>query len=673
MKDGKATAGNLKMATAMILLIAGLAGFCTMAYEVIWFRILKYFVDNSIHSFGIILTTFLFGLAIGGYLFSLFIDSRKDSFLFLGFIETGIGFMGMLSIPVISRTNSMILALNRIFGTGWSGEITIRFIVFSLIMLVPTALIGGAFPLIVKMYTKNTPSMAKSIGEVYAINTVGCVLGSFAGGFVIIPLIGVQYGITFVSLINLFIGLACLSAGSKAGRKAKITLSVIVTAAAAVLLASIPKNAFLHIYDSKYPAPANRMLYLKENINGTTAVFQDTKRGGQKYLLIDGTGEVSTDYYSMRAFRFLGILPALYSSKMDNALIVTFGSGIVAGTITGLPGIKQVDCVEICQKAFKAADFFSKENHDILNNPKINLIVNDGRNHIFTTEKQYDIISADATHPTSSDSWILYTKEFYELCGSRMSDGGVMCQWIPLHGILERDYMTILRTFHSVFPYVAVYYTGGHKTIGHTVLMGSKKEMKIDFQRAQKLFEDRMIREDLARINVFGVFDLLNCFVLDQEAVDKIASGVPLNTDDRPYIIFSKFELMKRPYMGIEPISKQRKNIFPQLYNTGDDSAAAMVRQKIDENFKAMGYSLKGQTLEYEEYIMRMGQDFDQPKEIVLGHLEKSRSFLEQALYQYQTALHINPDDYNTKYLFERASSEYGYLNSFIESMRHGR
>ncbi len=283
-------------------------------------------------------------------------------------------------------------------------------------MLLPTALMGGAFPVIGKMYSGNSAAVGKSIGEVYGINTVGGVLGSFAGGFVLLPLWGVQNSITAVSLINICIGFACLLAGSRLQRKTKIIISGNMLLLTGILLLAIPPNTFLNVYNHRYPPPKNTMLYCKENINGTTAVFQDAEKTGQKYLLIDGIGEVSTDYFSMRAFRFLSLLPAFYYPEAKNALIVTFGSGIVAGSIAGLPGLSHVDCVEICKEAFNAARYFAFENHDILDNPKINLIVNDGRNYVLTTDKRYDIISADATHPTSSDSWILYTKEFYELC-----------------------------------------------------------------------------------------------------------------------------------------------------------------------------------------------------------------------------------------------------------------
>jgi spermidine synthase len=652
----------------LILVIAALAGFCTMSYEVVWFRVLKFFVDNSIHSFAIMLTTFLFGITIGGFVFSRFIDSRKDPFLFLGFMEFGIGLLCILSVPVISQINSMIPSLAKVFGESWNGDIAIRFVSFSCAMLLPTMLMGGAFPMISKIYSGGQLQVGKSIGEVYGINTVGGVLGSFAGGFVLIPLLGVQNSIAAISAINILIGAACIMAGSKVRRAPQFIISGSCIVVALILFAAIPRNAFLPVYSAKYPPPANTLLYLKENINGTTAVFQDARRSGQKYMLIDNTGEVSTDYFSMRAFRFLALLPALYSAQARDALIVTFGSGIVAGSIAGLPGISHVDCVEICKEAFNAAKNFSPENHDVLHSPKINFIINDGRNYVLTTGRRYDIISADATHPTSSDSWILYTREFYELCGRRLTDAGIMCQWIPLHGILERDYRIILNTFHKVFPFVAVYYSGGHKTTGHTVLLGSKSPMTIDLVRAQELFQDSQIKNDLAQLNIYSVYDILDGFLMDQEAVDKFAGSVAVNTDDKPGIIFSKFELEKKPFMGLSPIINNRKSIYPQLRNM-DSAGAPAVRQKVERNFEAMAHVLEAQTLEYKETVLRSAQNFNQSKAGIVKNLYESKALFEQIIANYTAALQLNPDDYNAKFLLMRNSSEYDYLNSFLDAL----
>jgi spermidine synthase len=411
------------------------------------------------------------------------------------------------------------------------------------------------------------------------------------------------------------------------------------------------------------------MLYLRENINGTAAVFQETRQNGNKYMLIDGIGEVSTDYFSMRAFRMLGLLPALYSPEAKNALVVTFGSGIAAGSIANLPGVESVECIEICKEAFNAAKSFSEENHDVLHNPRIRFVVNDGRNYLFTARKQYDMISADASHPTSSDSWVLYTKEFYELCSARLSDNGVMCQWIPLRGVLEKDYKIILNTFRSVFPYMTLWYSGGYKAIGHTVLCGSKKPLKIDVARAEALLTDRRVKSDLERVNIFSLQDVFNCFVMDQDSIAVFTGPAALNTDDKPVVIFSKAELWGNPFIGLSSMMRFRKNIYSVLFDM-DSVKSGQVKQAIEKNYEAMSYSIQGQILEFEEFVMRMTFDPRQPEKILAANLSKSREMFKQVLTLYTTALEKNENDAHTRYLLFQDYSEYRSIVAYLDRVQ---
>jgi spermidine synthase len=389
-------------------------------------------------------------------------------------------------------------------------------------------------------------------------------------------------------------------------------------------------------------------------------------------MLIDGIGEVSTDYFSMRAFRMLGLLPALYSPEARNALVVTFGSGIAAGSIANLPGIESVECIEICKEAFNAARSFSEENHDVLNNPRIRFVVNDGRNYLFTSHKQYDMISADASHPTSSDSWVLYTKEFYELCSARLSDNGVMCQWIPLRGILEKDYKIILNTFRSVFPYMTLWYSGGYKAIGHTLLCGSKKPMKIDMARAEALMADSRVKSDLERINVFSLEDVFNCFVTDQDSIAAFTGPAAVNTDDKPVVIFSKAELWDKPFIGLKTMMHFRKNIFSDLFDM-DSVKSAQVKQVTDKNYEAMGLSIEAQILEFEEFMMRMNFDPRQPENILAPNLSRSMAMLRKVLTLYTTALEMNENDAHTRYLLGRDYSEYRAIVAYLDRVQKRR
>jgi hypothetical protein len=155
---------------------------------------------------------------------------------------------------------------------------------------------------------------------------------------------------------------------------------------------------------------------------------------------------------------------------------------------------------------------------------------------------------------------------------------------------------------------------------------------------------------------------------MDQDGMREYAGTAPVNTDDRPCIVFSKFKLHDNPYMGISSLIRYRKSISAQLCGMDNDTTA-QIKRTVDKNFDAMSNSIEGQILEFEEYTLRMKQDFDQPNEAIVKNLNASKALFEQAIARYKKAMGLNPDDFHTGYLLNRASDEYAYLMSFLGKM----
>jgi spermidine synthase len=126
--------------------------------------------------------------------------------------------------------------------------------------------------------------------------------------------------------------------------------------------------------------------------------------------------------------------------------------------------------VDLSREMMEAAELYSRENYDVLRSPRLNLHVEDARNFLLKSDEPYDIITTDATHPVNASSWALFTREFYELVREQLAPGGVFMQWVPIHGLEDEDYRTILRTAREVFPEMTVWSTGApHSYIVATV------------------------------------------------------------------------------------------------------------------------------------------------------------------------------------------------------------
>jgi spermidine synthase len=180
----------------LALLIYTLSGFCALGYEVLWTRVLVFFLGSSTYAFTIILATFLLGLALGSLFAARFVQ-KKNLFLMLGAIEISIGLFGMLSLLILVRLDSFSTSLYSFFSRlEWWKLTMIRFIQSFLILLVPTFLMGMAFPVVIKICSNSIARLGRSLGNLCALNTFGAAVGSFAAGFILIPVFGLQKSIT---------------------------------------------------------------------------------------------------------------------------------------------------------------------------------------------------------------------------------------------------------------------------------------------------------------------------------------------------------------------------------------------------------------------------------------------------------------------------------------------
>lgn len=177
---------------------------------------------------------------------------------------------------------------------------------------------------------------------------------------------------------------------------------------------------------------------------------------------------------------------------------------------------------------------FTDQNHQVLQNPKINFVIQDGRNHLLTTHKQYDVITSEPPPPRTAFTVNLYTQEYYELQKNHLKPGGIVAQWIPLHSQGEEEVDMHFRTFQSVFPY-----TMGWMSVANEILIiGSDQPIVIDFNKLKVRLEEPKIKKALADIEIPNIFSFLSNIWLLDEQIKALAKGHSLITDNRPAIEF---------------------------------------------------------------------------------------------------------------------------------------
>ncbi|MBW1829895.1 MAG: fused MFS/spermidine synthase, partial [Deltaproteobacteria bacterium] len=424
----------------VILIVAGVSGFCALAFEVLWTRTITFYLQASIYAFPTMLATFLCGSAIGTLLIIKFADKQKSAPMLIGILQLLIGIAAILTLWEFGSIRLLIAKLWATSSRDWFSFLANGFVASSIIMFIPTLFMGMIIPLAAKVYAQTLNNIGGNIGRIYAINTAGAVVGSFITGFVLIPLIGVTKAIFAISAVNIAAGAVVLLlkfSPWKIFRYCVIAASLIFIIGAGIMI--IPAKTPL-FFNSPYfmnLEAGEKILYYDEGPGATITVRRlspyvfDNKR----YDLIEvNAANVAGTAPGLRVTQKIqGHFPLILykaTTGMDTrfAFILGLGTGESSHCIC-LHDIEKLDCLELVPGEIKANAQFNDINHKILENKKFQLTINDARNFLMTATKHYDVLESDAVHPEIDIG--TYTKEYFEICKARLSEQGIFSSWIP--------------------------------------------------------------------------------------------------------------------------------------------------------------------------------------------------------------------------------------------------
>ena len=190
--------------------------------------------------------------------------------------------------------------------------------------------------------------------------------------------------------------------------------------------------------------------------------------------------------------------------------------------------IRDRDSLELSSSVLNAGKMFADENNNVLSNQKVNFVIQDGRNHLLTTHKLYDVITSEPPPPRTAFTVNLYTQEYYEMQKNKLKPGGIAAQWIPIHSQGEKEVAMHFKTFQSVFPYTM----GWLPVANEILLIGSNEPIKIDFHKLNKRLQEPEIKKDLSDIEIPDIFSFLsNIWLLNEQAVSYTHLTLPTNRE----------------------------------------------------------------------------------------------------------------------------------------------
>lgn len=568
---------GLSFPPVVALIALAASGFAVLSHEVLWTRVLVYVVGNSTYSFAIMLSGYLIGMALGAGIFRL-LSGRIDHPKTAARIQLAAAFVGLCLIPLADR----LYGLSQWFysaagdspGAGFSMA---RQYLLTLLVLAPMTILSGmSFPILVHLFVGGSSAYGRRVGLAYGVNSLGAMAGALCAAFVLIPLLSITGAIVATAAISLVAGLMLTVANGRVSVRRRVAVAVVAAALFPALIAAYGRRIDVgHWMDGRRSRRGEELFY-REGVSSTVSVFRDPK-GGRKILLIDGVGQVPTDLDSLQVFKLLGHLPFFVQPETKSVLVTAFGGGITAGAVLTHP-VERVDVVEICPGVLEASDLFLEENRGARSDPRLTVISTDANEYVRWCGRHYDAIISDSTHPAAAESWVLYTRDFYQACHDLLLPGGVMCQWLPIHRLQTGDLETILRTFQSVFPHTTLWFARSY-----TLLLGTETPLRFDPTRVQALLEANPdVAADLRIVNLDGLEAILKNLLLDEEAVAALAGEGRVATEDRSPLEFAGQRAVEK-YSVPDNLLAIRDALTPSLRHTLAGTTEGIDLVAIDE------------------------------------------------------------------------------------------
>lgn len=525
---------------------AAIVGFAFFLMELVWYRLLTPLLGGTTYTFGLILAVALAGIGSGSLFWAAVRRRRATVGAFA--ISCAVEAL-LLAVPfALGDHLAFVALLSRSLGALGFGGYVLSWLGITAIVVFPAAFIAGLqFPLLISLLGEGRTDVGRHVGAAYLWNTAGAIVGSIAGGFGLLPLL------TATGAWRAAVVLLCLLVLASWLMKGARALSLLAAAAAiALLFANGPSAFWRHSpigagrVDMMTPT-RNRLIDLQHLRQRTTAWEADGVESSVSIAHSDGYAFIVNGKSDGHA-RFDagtqvmgGLLPAILHPNPKTAVVIGLGTGSTAGWLGAVPSIERVDAVEIEPSILYMAKLSTPVNHDVLRNPKVKVVIGDGREFLLARGKKYDLISSEPSNPYRAGIANLFTSEFYRACRSRLNPGGIFAQFLQAYEVDAPTISTIYATITGVFPHVETWQTAG----GDLLLIASAEPIRHDWNTiAQKMRSDvfhRGIRNAWGVVTVPGFYAR---YVAGNQTARRLArSGHPgdtrPNTDDRPTIEYA--------------------------------------------------------------------------------------------------------------------------------------
>jgi spermidine synthase len=469
---------------ATVCFLGFISGLIIFALEIIWTHLLAAVIGTSVYAFSNMLFAVLLALYLAAKREERLNPASRVPLSWLVLLGSE---LLAISIPfyAISPLTFSVLGL---FSPGFLAREIARIVVACFLIVPVGIMLSRIFPRLLAIGVSRERE-GWGVGFLLSINTFGCLLGLFLGNFVLIPVVGSQIALkglaVFLGLIAWLVhrrspGNGWVSSSSLSGFGFALPMlalvALVVPSWRPSLLLSNRSTWFKLGSEGEYKP----LLYLGEDAE-SGFVTVSRRSDGTVELRTNGKFQGNNTTEMSAQFSF-GYLPALAALKNDKAFVIGCGTGVTVRALADI-GFSHIQLAELSKPILYAAKtFFRDANGGILEDPRVMLIHDDGRNALALSREQYDVISIELTSIWFAGAANLYSTDFYSIVHQRLARGGIFQQWVQFHHMRLADLWILFNTVASKFKHVALWSSGGQGQ-----LLASDEPLSLDWRKIKSL------------------------------------------------------------------------------------------------------------------------------------------------------------------------------------------
>jgi len=188
-----------------IMLIYFASGACSLIDEVVWVRLLKLTLGNTVYASSIVVSMFMGGLALGALIMGRYSDRVKEHLRLYALLETLVTISALLLPWALKLADNVYIWFYRTYDPTHGQLLIVQVIISAAILLVPSMIMGSTLPLLGRFVTALEKEAGHLVGKLYALNTLGAAAGCFLAGFVFIRALGVMGSLYTAAGLNLLV------------------------------------------------------------------------------------------------------------------------------------------------------------------------------------------------------------------------------------------------------------------------------------------------------------------------------------------------------------------------------------------------------------------------------------------------------------------------------------